>query len=34
MAISPRDEQMAALIEIDRGGPVNVLNEYSLGLET
>ena len=26
MAITPRDEQMAALIEIDRGGPVNMLN--------
>lgn len=26
MAITPRDEQMAALIEIDRGGPANMLN--------
>ena len=26
MAITPRDEQMAALIEIDRGGPINMLN--------
>ena len=26
MTITPRDEQMAALIEIDRGGPVNMLN--------
>ncbi|MFK7731500.1 MAG: DUF1330 domain-containing protein [Pseudomonadales bacterium] len=26
MAIQPRDEQMAALIENDPGGPVNMLN--------
>ena len=26
MAITPCDEQMAALIEIDRGGPINMLN--------
>lgn len=26
MTITPRDEQMAALIEKDRGGPINMLN--------
>ena len=26
MAIQPRDEQVAALLENDRGGPINMLN--------